>query len=113
MDPKRYTINKGVNRPLEFRGLQGQYIWYLAAALLLVLVTFAALYLLGISTYVNVPLCLALGGLLITLIYRLSRQYGQYGLMKKRAQKALPAYLRSHSRQCFTQLFTSYVDRTR
>ena len=25
-----YTIHKGLNRPLEFRGLQSQYITYLA-----------------------------------------------------------------------------------
>jgi hypothetical protein len=113
MEPKKYSINKGVNRPLEFRGLQAQYIWYLAAALLLVLVTFAILYLLGINIYADVPMCLVLGGLLVTRIYRLSRKYGQYGIMKKRARKAIPAYLPSHSRKCFTQLFKDHVGRTR
>ncbi len=109
---KRYSINKGVNRPLEFRGLQAQYIWYLAASLLLVFLSFAVLYLLGISLYTDVPLCLLLGGLIITRIYRLSRKYGQYGIMKKRARRATPAHLRAHSRKCFTQLFNDNVDRT-
>jgi hypothetical protein len=113
VDPRKYSINKGVNKPLEFRGLQAQYIWYLAASLLLVFPTFAVLYLLGISLYTDLPLCLLLGGLLITRIYRLSRKYGQYGIMKKRAQKVLPAYLRSRSRKCFTQLINDNVDRTR
>jgi hypothetical protein len=113
VEQKQYSINKGVNRPLEFRGLQAQYIWYLAAALLLVLVTFAVLYLLGISIIADVPLCLTLGGLLITRIYRLSRKYGQYGIMKKRARKALPASLRSRSRKAFTQLITDHVGTNR
>jgi hypothetical protein len=113
MDPRKYPINKGVNKPLEFRGLQAQYIWYLAASLLLVFLTFAVLYLLGINLYTDVPLCLILGGLLITRTYRLSREYGQYGIMKKRARKALPTDLRSHSRKCFTQLFNDHVGRTR
>ena len=33
-----YPINKGINRPLEFKGLKAQYIWYLGAGLLVLLV---------------------------------------------------------------------------
>jgi hypothetical protein len=98
---------------MEFRGLQAQYIWYLAGALLLVLLMFSILYLMGLSTYLDVPLSLTLGGWLIARIYRLSRKYGQYGRMKARARKAIPTHFRSRSRNSFIQLFSDHVGRTR
>ena len=113
MAEKRYSINKGINRPIGFRGLQAQYIWYLAGAVLVVLLTFSVLYLLKVSVFADLPISLVLGGLLITRIYRMSRKYGQYGMMKRRAGKAIPTGLRSHSRKCFTQLSIDHVGKTR
>jgi hypothetical protein len=112
MEEKRYLINKGINRPLGFRGLQAQYIWYFAGMVLLVIMTFSVLYLVKVSVFLDLPVSLTLGGLLITRIYRMSRKYGQYGMMKRRAGKAIPTGLRSHSRKCFTQLFVDHVGRT-
>jgi hypothetical protein len=113
VETNKYPINKGVNRPVEFRGLQAQYVWYLAGAVLAVLFVFSILYLIGLSTYLDVALSLALGGWSIARIYRLSRKYGQHGRMKERAQKAIPTCLRSRSRNSFIQLFNDYVGRTR
>ena len=42
-----YGINKGINKPIEFRGLKAQYIWYLAGGLVGLLVLFAILYISG------------------------------------------------------------------
>lgn len=113
MEQRKYLINKGVNRPIEFRGLQAQYIGYLAGAVLLVLITFTILYLIGISPYGYVPFSLALGGLLIIRIYRMSQKYGQYGIMKRRARKAIPPQLRFQTRTYFTQLTHDHGNRTR
>jgi hypothetical protein len=113
VETNKYPINKGVNRPIEFRGLQAQYIWYLAGAVLAVLFVFSILYLIGLSAYLDVPLSLTLGGWSIARIYRISRKYGRYGRMKARAQKAIPSHLRSRSRNSFIQLFSDYVGRTR
>ena len=51
-----YPINKGINRPIEFKGLKAQYIWYLGAGLLGLLILFAILYIAGINTFI----CLAI-----------------------------------------------------
>src|SRR5580698_6693789 len=103
---KQYSINKGVNRAIEFRGLKAQYIGYLAAAVLGVVFLFAVLYLMGVSAYVLVPLSLGLGGILVSRVYGMSRKYGQHGLMKKKARRGVPEALRSKSRQCFIQLYS-------
>jgi len=36
-----YQINKGINKPIEFKGLKAQYIWYLGGGLVALLVLFA------------------------------------------------------------------------
>ena len=55
-----YQINKGINRPLEFRGLKAQYIWYLCGGCLALLILFAVIYVTGFPTFV----CLAVVGIL-------------------------------------------------
>ena len=45
MSTSVYTVNKGINRPIEFKGLKAQYIWYLGGGLLALLILFAILYL--------------------------------------------------------------------
>jgi hypothetical protein len=55
-----YKINKGINNPIVFKGLKGQYIGYLAIGLLLLL--FAILYILGVNMFVCLGLVLSLVG---------------------------------------------------
>jgi len=96
-----YTINKGVNTPVEFRGLQAQYIWYLGAGIIVLLLLFAALYIAGINLYLGLAMILAAGCALVGYIYRLSRRYGTHGLMKKIARRRIPRLLFSNNRKCF------------
>lgn len=99
-----YQINKGINTPIEFRGLKAQYIGYLAAGLVALLVSFAVLYITGVSIFFCVPFVLVAGTLLITTVYRLSHKYGQYGLLKKAAARNVPRCVRCHSLKTFTRL---------
>ena len=99
-----YIIHKGINKPLEFKGLKAQYIWHLAGSAVGVLVVYGVMHLSGVNDYLGVPLALGFGGLLIARVYGVSRKYGQYGLMKKEARKAVPGALLSRSRKMFTQL---------
>jgi hypothetical protein len=50
-----YHINKGINKPIVFKGLKAQYIAYLAVALVLLLILFAILYICGLSMYIILP----------------------------------------------------------
>jgi len=96
-----YSINKGVNEPVKFKGLQAQYIWYLGGGLVALLLVFAILYVAGVNTIVCLGIVGSVGFFLFTKVYRMSKTYGQYGLMKKTARKLLPDAIRIKSRKCF------------
>jgi Domain of unknown function (DUF4133) len=55
MNNSVYQINKSSNKPIEFKGLKAQYIWYLGGGLVILLIFFAVIYIIGI----NVFMCLA------------------------------------------------------
>jgi uncharacterized membrane protein YdcZ (DUF606 family) len=99
-----YEINKGINKPIEFRGLKAQYIWYLAGGVLGLLILFAILYIVGVNTYVCLVLICILGSLLFATIYRMSNKYGEHGIMKKMANRSVPHVVKSNSRKIFFQL---------
>lgn len=99
-----YQINKGINKPIEFKGLRAQYIGYLAVGLVLLLISFAFLYISGLSLFIILPLILGLGSGLFFTVFRLSHRFGQYGLLKYFAKRSLPKYLKFNSRKVFTIL---------
>ena len=101
-----FTIHKGVNRPLEFKGLQGRWLLGLAGVAVGTLAGFGVLHAIGINSWLGVLLSLGGGGLGIMRLYRLNRIYGQYGRMKRSAQRSLPGSLVSYSRRTFTQLYS-------
>ena len=99
-----YAINRAINKSLEFKGLRAQYIGYLAAGLLALLIGFALMYVLGLNTYLCLFLVFGAGGAWISYIFRLSHRYGAHGLMKRNAARQVPLYLKFHSRKLFIQL---------
>lgn len=96
-----YQINKGINRPIEFKGLKAQYIGYLGGGLVALLVLFAILYLTGLAVYWCILLIAGLGSALFYQVFALSHRYGEHGLMKRNARKYLPTYLKFKSRRLF------------
>lgn len=96
-----YKINKGINKPIEFKGLKAQYIWYLAIGLIALLIVFAVMYIIGVNTYVCLVLILLAGAVLFMRITKLSNKYGEYGMMKKVAAQGIPKIIKSYSRRMF------------
>jgi hypothetical protein len=96
-----YAINKGVNKPVEFKGLKAQYVVYLGIGLAGLLFSFVILYVLGVPTMVCFGVVLITGGVLFRNVYRLSKRHGQYGLMKRRAARRTPKSIESKSRRVF------------
>lgn len=96
-----YSTHKGINAPLEFRGLRGSYIWCLGAGLAILLIVFALLYLAGAGS----GLCLVVAGTggttLFRTVYRLNRRLGVHGLMQRRAAKGIPHVVYIRSRDIF------------
>jgi len=95
MANSKYHINKGINKPIEFRGLKAQYIAYLAVGLVGLLLVFAILYLIGFSVYVILPLVGTGGTVLVNYLYKYSRKYGAHGLMKEAAHRQLPESIKA------------------
>src|SRR5678809_354620 len=96
-----YKINKGINKPIEFRGLKAQYIWYLGGGLVILLIFFAILYVIGVNTFFCVGLIVILGTGLFMQVYTLSNKYGEHGMIKKVAKRGVPDTVRSYSRKVF------------
>ncbi|MDB5222371.1 MAG: hypothetical protein JWN83_1038 [Chitinophagaceae bacterium] len=99
-----YQINKGINKPIEFKGLKAQYIWYLGGGLVALLILFAIIYIAGLNVFICLAIILMLGSGLCMYVYKLSSTYGQYGLMKKVAKKAVPKCIKNYSRKALQKL---------
>ena len=94
-------INKGINKPIEFKGLKAQWIWWLGGGILVLMISFAILYILGVNSYLCVGLVLTGGTILFMQVYRASNRYGECGLMNKIAKRSVPKVIKSYSRKIF------------
>jgi len=104
MSSSVYQINKGINKPIEFKGLKAQYIWYLGGGLIVLLILFAVLYICGVNTFVCLAIIIIAGTALFIHVYKLSHKYGQHGMMKSLAKRSIPSSVKSYSRKAFTTL---------
>ena len=85
-----YSINKGVNKPAEFKGLQSQYLFIFAGGLLASFMLFIVLYMAGVNQWLCIFFGVILALLVIWLAISLNKKYGQFGLMKLQATKNFP-----------------------
>ena len=99
-----YHINKGINKPIEFKGLKAQYIWYLGGGLVALLIFFAVLYIAGVNIFICVGVIGISGSGLFLYVYYLSGKYGEHGLMKKVARKAVPKVIKMNSNKRLTKV---------
>ncbi|WP_162054699.1 DUF4133 domain-containing protein [Pontibacter pamirensis] len=104
METSVYRINKGINRPIEFKGLRAQYIGYLAAGLVALLLGFTLLYLARVNLVLCITTVFLSGGALFAGVYHLNSTYGQYGLLKRFARRSVPRCVRIRSRKVFLNL---------
>src|SRR5450755_3375797 len=104
MASNEYPINKGINRSIQFKGVKGKYILWMGGGLLGVFFLFVLMRLGGVNAYVCILTALIIGTGLIAVVSRLSHKYGEFGLMKKMAQRRIPKELRSYSRNAFIKI---------
>ena len=84
-----YRINKGAGRPIEFKGLKSQYLFFFAGVVL---------YMAGVSQLVCLSFGAVSGTLAVWLTFRMNARYGEHGLMKMLAEKRHPRYLSARRR---------------
>lgn len=99
-----YFINKGVNKPAEFKGLQSQYLFIFAGGLLGTFVVFIIMYLAGINQWVCIFTGLVLAFIVVWLTFSLNGKFGRFGLMKLQANRTFPR--RIINRKSILRLFT-------
>ncbi len=88
-----YSINKGIGKSVEFRGLRSQYLFLFAGGLLAVFVLFVILYMMGIDQWFCIGFGVVAATVLVWLTFNLNAKYGEYGLMKLMAKRRHPRYL--------------------
>jgi hypothetical protein len=96
-----YQINKGINQSIEFKGLKAQYIWYLGGGVVVLMILFAAMYIVGLPSFVCVGIIGISGALLVLYIYKMSQKYGEHGMMKALAKRQVPKAIKFQSRKIF------------
>ena len=92
-----YSINRGIGRPVEFKGLHSQYLFIFAGGLLAVFVAFVVMYMVGIGFGCISAL------VLVYLTFTLNDKYGTYGLMKHFARRNHSRYI--INRKAISRLF--------
>jgi len=88
-----FSINKGIGKPAEFKGLQSQYLFIFAGGLLAVFVVFVIMYMAGVNQWICILFGAKSATTLVWLSFTLNRKYGAHGLMKMQARMYYPRYL--------------------
>ncbi|SIN77899.1 DUF4133 domain-containing protein [Chitinophaga niabensis] len=99
-----YTINKGINKSIEFKGLKAQYIWYFGGVVMLLFLLYTIMYFIGLNSYIAMGIIVIAGTGLVLKVYALSNKYGEFGMMKAMAKKMVPKVIKSYSRAVFRNL---------
>ncbi|HEX8426424.1 DUF4133 domain-containing protein [Hymenobacter sp.] len=100
-----YPLNKGVNKPVEFKGLVGsRYLFLLLGGLGGVFLGYIALYVAGLSSYLTLPLAIGGGFFWVTRVFALSSRYGEHGAMKQQAKSRQPKRIVNRTPRLFKDL---------
>jgi len=98
-----YSINKGIGKTVEFKGLKSQYLFIFVGGLLSIFVLFVILFMVGVGQWFCIAFGVLAASLLVWQTFALNERYGEYGLMKLSATKHHPRYLLN--RKSFPRLF--------
>lgn len=92
-----WSINKGIDRPAEFKGLKSQYLFIFAGGLLSVFILFIVMYMAGVGQWVCIATGVVLALAVVWLTFHLNAKYGAHGLMKLAAGRKHPRRIASRS----------------
>ena len=88
-----YPINKGIGRPVEFKGLKAQYLFIFAGGLLAAFILFVILYMAGAGQWLCIGFGVVSASVTVWLTFRLNAKYGEHGLMKLGAARMRPRHV--------------------
>jgi hypothetical protein len=100
-----FPLNKGINKPVELKGLVGsRYIFLLLGGLGGVFLGFIGLHVAGVNPYCSALVALGCGFGWVTRVFALSAKYGEHGAMKLRARNRQPRRIVSRHARLFKDL---------
>jgi hypothetical protein len=99
-----YSVNKGIGKPAEFKGLKSQYLFIFAGGLLGLFIVFVVMYMAGIGQWICIGFGTVSALILVYGTFHLNTKYGEHGLMKVQARRNHPRYV--INRRNFSRLFT-------
>ena len=99
-----YSVNKGIGKPAEFKGLKSQYLFIFAGGLLGLFVVFVVMYMAGVSQWICIGFGIISALVLVYGTFYLNGKYGEHGLMKLQARRNHPRYV--INRRNIPRLFT-------
>lgn len=99
-----YDLNRGINKPVEFKGLVGSNIYFLVAGIGLTFALFVTMYLVGLPLLATVLVTFVAGGGMWAGVFALNRKYGEHGLMKASARRSSPKYITNRHSRLFQHL---------
>ena len=90
--PEKYQVNRGIGKPVEFKGLKAQYLFIFCGGLLALFVLFVILYMVGIDQWICIGFGAASSSVLVWQTFALNARYLQlYQLKLCQGKTALPA----------------------
>jgi hypothetical protein len=99
-----YDLNRGINKPVEFKGLVGNNIYFLVAGIGLTFALFVTMYMLSVPLLFTILITFTLGGGMWAGVFALNRKYGEHGLMKASARRSSPKYITNRQSRLFQHL---------
>ncbi len=100
-----FSMNKGIGKPAEFKGLKSQYLFIFAGGLLAVFILFVVMYMAGIGQWICIGFGVSAASALVWMTFSLNGKYGEHGLLKLQARRSHPKYI--ISRKVLCRLLTS------
>lgn len=93
-----YSVNKGIGRTVEYKGLKAQYLFIFAGGLIADFIMFVILYMCGVRQGVCIVFGVVSASVLVWYTFHLNGKYGRYGLMKLTSVKYRPRYIINRQR---------------
>ena len=76
---EKYPVNKGIGRPVEFKGLKAQYLFLFAGGLLAAFILFVILYMAGADQWLCMGFGITAASAVVWLTFRLTRSTASTG----------------------------------
>lgn len=99
-----YTINKGISKTAEFKGVKGTYIFILLGVFFFNFMLIMLFQIIGLSAGITYPTVITLAIVMFSILYWFVRRFGEYGFFKFVAMRRQPKAIKNTKIGSFKEL---------